>query len=1063
MIPLSLAQVRLWFLDLMGGPSSAYNVPVAVRLYGKLDVAALEAALGDVVARHESLRTVFFEVEGQPCQRILDVEIALPRMRLAVCYPAGAQEAVEAEAQVPLDLASGPPLRASLLEAGPGEHVLVLVMHHVAIDGWSIGPLMRDLAMAYAARIDGKAPAWARPVLYADYILRQRELLGREDDPGSVLSRQLEFWRGALAGLPEELGLPLDRVRPAATSLRGSRAKFGLDARLHAGLLAVARDCQATLFMVLQAALALTLSRSGAGQDVPIGSLVPGRTGQDLDDLVGSCGNTLVLRTDLSGDPSFRELVGRVRDADLVAFEHQDVPFERLVEEVNRVRRTASHPLFQVMLALQDNAEARLALPGLEVEFLDVRTGMVRHDLIWRLTETPWDGGDPRGVVGELEFATDLFDPATAEGLAARFVRVLEAVAADPGIQVGQIDVLAPEERELLLTRRNETGWPVPQVCLPDLFERQAARTPDALALLSGDKEVTYRQLNERANRLARLLAGRGAGPETLVAVALGRSADLVIVLLAVLKAGAAYLPVDPDYPADRIGYMLADADPAMLVTSRDLRPRLPGGRARMVVVDDPATVAQAAGLPGTDLGDGDRRSALDPRHPAYVIYTSGSTGRPKGVVVPHTGFASLAEGHVRYLRVGSGHRVAQFASASFDTFGWEWTMALLTGAALVMVPPERRLGAELAGFLADHNVTHVTLPPAVLATLGEGSVSAETVLVVAGEACPPEIMARWSAGRAMFNSYGPTETTIDATLWRCHPGAGKVAIGRPVVNTRVFVLDRWLGPVPAGVAGELYVAGVGLARGYLGRAGLTAGRFVACPFGAPGERMYRTGDLARWRADGELEYLGRVDDQIKINGFRIEPEEIAVALRAHPQLGDAVVVAHTGRMGNQQLVAYIVPKVGPGHRPSPGELRRFLSRTLPVYMMPAIFMPLAGIPLSLNGKIDRKQLPAPDSANQQQAYRESGTNADADSSAETDSSALDAVCRIWAEVLDLPAVMPEDNFLALGGDSIRAVKVMARCRQLGIDATSRGILLAEDVREFVESIQSSGGGSSHP
>lgn len=609
----------------------------------------------------------------------------------------------------------------------------------------------------------------------------------------------------------------------------------------------------------------------------------------------------------------------------------------------------------------------------------------------------------------------------------------------------------------------------IPQGCPPELFEMQTARTPDAVALLFGDKELTYRQLNERANRLAHHLVGLGVGPERLVVLAMPRSELLVVALLAVLKAGGAYLPVDPEWPTERIRMMLKDAGPACVLSVSGMR--LPGYAAPVVLLDQAEAAEPAATRPAANPTDADRVCPLTPRHPAYVMFTSGSTGRPKGVVIEHRALSAFvaAISSVTCFRPGKRHLAVM--SASFDFSIVELLIPLFYGATIVLAADaDLREPARLTALAREYAVTSAQGTPShwrlLLDAAGREALAGVRILC-GGEALHGSLGQELAAlGGEVVNLYGPTEATIAATSHLVRRGAaeqgdgarGPVPIGDPLPGYRAYVLDGELRPVAPGVTGELYIAGAGLARGYLNRPGLTSGRFVACPFGSAGERMYRTGDLARWLGNGELQYLGRVDDQVKINGFRIEPDEIATALRAHPQLRDAVLVAHTGRMGSQQLVAYVVPSAGSGHCPGPGELRRFLSRTLPVHMMPAVFIPLVKIPLSPSGKIDRKQLPAPDSASQQEARIEPGTVAAADGSARADRSALDAVCLIWAEVLDLPAVMPEDNFLALGGDSIHAIKVTARCRQLGLDATSRSILLAEDVREFVESIPFSGG-----
>ncbi|MFE2067200.1 non-ribosomal peptide synthase/polyketide synthase [Streptomyces sp. NPDC059467] len=875
-VPLSFAQRRLWFLHRMDSTAATYHISLALQLTGTLDRAALDEALADVVVRHESLRTVFPEVDGVPCQLVLDPAEARPRARPTEVSEAELFERLAEFARQPFDLEAEAPLRAELFALAPDKHVLLLVMHHIAGDGWSTGPLARDLAEAYAARCEGRAPHWpALPVQYADYTLWQRDLLGDATDPESRFAEQLDYWKGQLSDLPELLQLPADRPRPAVAGWRGDHVSLELSPELHAALVELARKSGASLFMVLQAALAALYTRLGAGTDIAIGSPIAGRTDEALDDLVGFFVNTLVLRTDTSGDPTFAELLDRVRETALSAYAHQDVPFEHLVEVLNPSRSLSHHPLFQTILAVQNAPMGRFSLPGLDVETYAVATGTAKFDLGVSLVEQFGPDGSPAGIVGAVEYATDLFDRSTVAALARRWTRLLEAVTADPDRSIGRVELLDADERHRLLEQGNATAREVAAVPVPQAFEAQVAATPDAVALVCGDAELTYRQLNARANRFAHALIARGAGPEQTVAVALPRSVESVVAVLGVLKAGAAYLPVDPAYPQARIAYMLEDARPALMV-------------------DDPALVTEVSAWPDTDPV-----VALDVRHPAYVIYTSGSTGRPKGVVVGHGGVASLVAGQIERFAIDPDSRVLQFASPSFDASVSEIYTALLRGAALVLPPTADPVAALTDPDLA---VTHVTVPPSVLAAVPEGSVQVST-LVVAGEACPPELVDRWASGRRMINAYGPTETTVCATMSDpLAPRAGVPPIGRPIVGARVYVLDERLRPVPTGVAGELYVAGAGLARGYLNRPGLTAGRFVACPFGA-GERMYRTGDLVRWLGDGQLEYVGRADDQVKVRGFRVEPGEVEAALAEHPAVARAAVLAQDDR-----LVGYVVP-----------------------------------------------------------------------------------------------------------------------------------------------------------
>ncbi|MFB8174112.1 amino acid adenylation domain-containing protein, partial [Kitasatospora purpeofusca] len=1709
-VPLSFAQRRLWFLGQLEGPSATYNIPVALRLTGELDRRAMAEALRDVTGRHEALRTVLPVADGEPFQRVLPLEECGFGLSVVEVAPQELDAAVAEAIGYAFDLTSETPLRATLFALGEAEHVLVMLVHHVAADGWSTAPLARDVSVAYAARVAGRVPDWAAlPVQYADYALWQRELLGSEDDPDSVLSGQVAYWREALAGVPEELVLPTDLARPAAPSHRGHSVGLDIPAGLHEGLLSVAREQGATLFMVLQAALAVTLNRIGAGTDIPIGAAIAGRTDEALNELVGFFVNTLVIRTDLSGDPTFGEVVERVRETGLRAFENQDVPFEKLVEELAPARSLARHPLFQVMLTLQNTAAAsgdgrseleQLELPGLRVGRQAAGTGVAKFDLGISLGETFDAQGAPAGLRGVMVATADLFDADTAERIAVWLARVLETVTAEPRTRLAAVAVLDEEERERVLTRgrtahqvqtvlatqpgvarvavverehdadagqrsrtdgggslvahvvpadpgadhaaladavrqfagdrlaedlvpsvvvrhtlpltpdgaldlaallaqddsgaadgnarasrgpatvqeeilclafahalglesvgvednffalgghsllavslveylrvrgvsisvrtllRNPTpaglagaagpvqvvvppnlipvdareitpgmlplveltgaeiervvakveggaanvadvyplaplqegmlfhhlmadrgtetdvymrpsvlgfdsrervdafldalreviqrhdiyrtafawegldepvqvvsrrvelpvqevvldpqgpdpeeqlaavggSWmdltraplmtvhiaaepggdrwlallrthhlvgdhtsrdvllgelrafmsgradalpaPLPfrdfvaqarlgtpreeheryfaellgdvtettapfgsldvhgdgtaavhcrvpldaevagrvrevarrqgvsaatvfhlawarvlaavsgredvvfgtvlfgrmnagagsdrvpglfmntlpvrvrldsrsagealdgmrsqlaellvhehaplslaqqasgmtggsplftsifnyrhseaaaqdggpglagvrlmrasdptnypvsvavddlgsgffltaeavapadaeRICallqaavtnltavledapqsrfaavgvlgeverrsvmeewndtalevasstLPGLFEERVGQAPAAVAVVADGVEVSYGELDARANRLARHLIGAGVGPESVVAVCLERGVDLMVSLLAVAKAGGAYMPVDPEYPAERIAYMVRDAASVLAVASRATAGVL-AGSVPSVVLDDAATVAELAGLSGEGVTDAERRSPLLAAHPAYVIYTSGSTGRPKGVLVSHAGVAHQVAGHLRWLGVGAGSRVGQFASAGFDTFGWEWFMALLSGAALVVIPQDRRLGEALPVFLAEQGVTHVTLPPAVLATLDAGSVDRDVVVVTAGEACPSEVMARWAEGRRMFNSYGPTETTVDATLWQCDPTSSVVAIGTPVVNTRVYVLDEYLQPVPVGVAGELYVAGAGLARGYLGRAGLTGERFVANPFGAPGERFYRTGDRARWTAEGQLVFAGRADDQVKIRGFRIEPGEVESVVVGHQDVAQAAVVVREDAPGDKRLVAYVVPaEDGTG-----GELAAvvaaFAAEWLPHYMVPAAVVVMDALPLTVNGKVDRKALPAPDSTGRAGAGRAPATVRE------------ELLCQAFAQVLGLDRVGVDDEFLALGGHSLLAMRLVSRVRAvLGVELPLR-------------------------
>ncbi|WP_051892658.1 amino acid adenylation domain-containing protein [Streptomyces erythrochromogenes] len=1034
-LPLSFAQQRLWLIDRMEGPSALYNLPLALRLTGPLDPDALELALGDLVARHEILRTLITDRDGEPRQRIVppaEARIPFERHTAAPADPAATLAECSA---TPFDLAAELPVRAHLFPLPADEHLFVLVLHHIAGDGWSMDPLLRDLAAAYAARCDGSAPGWRPlPVQYADYALWQRELLGDEEDHESLVSRQLAYWREALAGLPEELALPVDRPRRTDSGHHGDRVVLPLGAELHRALAGLAREHRVTMFMTLQAALAALLTRLGAGTDVPIGSVVAGRSDEALDDLVGFFVNTLVLRTDTSGDPTFTDLLHRVRETQLDAHAHQDVPFERLVEELNPARSLARHPLFQVMLLLQGAGraggpgEAPLDLAGLPATVEPVGGYAAKFDLSIAMGESFDADGAPAGLECAIDFATDLFDRETVESIAVRFGRLLTAVAARPDRPIGRADLLCAEERAELL--HGETQLPSAVPLLPAAFEAQAARTPDATALVAGDTRLSWAELNARADHLAHRLTAAGAGPQTVVALALPRSAESVIALLAVLKAGAASLPLDAGYPADRTAAMLADAAPALAVTCDGWPlPELLAGLP--VLAAAPADENDRPATPNPPP----RAAAADA---AYVIYTSGSTGRPKGVVVSHGAIASLLASHRSATgpigateREHGRSRVALTASLCFDA-SWDGLLWLIAGHELHLIGDEvRRDAAALVRHIEAESVDVVEVTPSYAEQLlDEGLLDAPAprVVLLGGEAVGQSLWDRLREAPATtaHNLYGPTESTVDA-LTQPFTATGRPTLGRSVLGTRAHVLDEYLAPVPAGVPGELYLAGAGLARGYLGRPALTAERFVADPY-APGERMYRTGDLVRRTRDGDLEYLGRTDQQVKIRGFRIEPGEIEHVLTRHPRILAATVTVHDDGTAGPRLVAHVVPD-GPLDR---AELRAFAAESLPGHMLPAAFVPLDALPLTASGKVDRRALPAPD-------FHAPATGRAPRTPYE------ERLCGLFAEVLGLPGpVSIDDGFFDLGGHSLLAMKLLGRIRTaFGADLGMRALFEA--------------------
>nr|QEO74771.1 AMP-dependent synthetase and ligase [uncultured bacterium] len=873
-VPLSFAQQRLWFLDRLSGPSPTYNIPWAWRLSGHVDTEALQLALGDVVAKHEVLRTLVVDDSGTPRQVVLDS--AEPVLNIETVADRDVPGRLAAAARYCFAIDKEIPVRAVLVSTATDSHVFMLLVHHIAGDGWSLPPLLSDLDAAYAARCAGREPALAPlPVQYADYTLWQREMLGDEGDPESILGRQAAFWRETLAGLPEELTLPTDRPRPPQSTNRGGNVSFVVPADVHRSLRELAHDSNASLFMVFQACLAALLTRIGAGTDIPLGSPIAGRTDHALDDLAGFFVNTLVLRTDTGGDPTFRELIGRVREVDLAAYAHQDLPFERLVEIINPARSLARHPLFQVMIALYHESGDAERVLGLAADWQDTGLRQAKFDLSFDLIEK--HGVD--GIEADIEYSVDLFDEDTVRTLATRFVRLVTAVVAEPDRPISHVDVLDPAERLRILGEWGTSSTVDGLRTIPELFAAQVAATPDAPALSDDNSALTFAELDERTTRLARKLAAAGAGPERVVAIALPRSAKVFEAMLAVLKSGAAYLPIEPGQPAGRIAELLDDAKPVLLLTSADVE--LPGDGPRRILIEAADELPEATPVPP------------QPQHPVYVIYTSGSTGKPKGVVVPHAALANLFHSHreTLYRPAGRRMRVGHAWAFSFDA-SWQPQLWLLDGHEVYVVDDEtRRDPVRLAALVREQGLGFIELTPShftQIAAAGviDGDDCALPVVGVGGEAISQQLWEQFRAlpGTEAYNLYGPTECTVDSLVGRARD-ADRPVVGRPVHGARAYVLDSGLQPVPAGVTGELYIAGAGLARGYLGRPGETAGRFVADPFGPPGERMYRTGDLVRWR-DGQLEYLGRADDQVKIRGFRVEPGEIEAALTRHDASG---------------------------------------------------------------------------------------------------------------------------------------------------------------------------------
>ncbi|MGO1056203.1 amino acid adenylation domain-containing protein [Crossiella sp. CA198] len=1012
--PASFPQTGMWFEEKLRGPSTSYGLPLGVRVRGPVDLDALRAAFGDVVARHEALRTLLIEgPDGLPVQRILSPAEA--RTRLTVSTVDDLSTAATHTFRLDTEL----PVRVSLARTGEQEWEFVLLLHHTAADEWSFGPLLATLGEAYAARVAGRAPEWPEPpVRYTDFAVWQREILGSRAEADSVASRQLDYWARTLAGSPEELSLPTDRPRPAEASHRGGLVQFHLSQELLAGMRALSASHGVSVFMVLHAALAALLRKLGAGTDIPLGSPITGRADADLEDLVGLFANTLVLRTDLSGDPSFTELLGRVRAADLDAFAHADVPFDWVVERVAPERSLSRHPLFQVMLIHQRADDLELQLPGLTTEPFLPGTGGVKFDLDLYFTETA-----AAGVDGFAVYAKDLFDQDTVRGLIDRLELLLRAVLAGPDHPLSTVDIMSAAELTAVTTGGNNTAADLTAPTPAALFAAQVARTPEATAVLAGTGTLTYAELDRRAEALADALAARGAGPEQVVALALPRTAELVVALLAIVKTGAAYLPVDLGYPRDRVELMLADAQPAITVCQPEF--------------------AAGFGLTGTcsPTATGPARAAvaIQGGHPAYLVFTSGSTGRPKAV----TGTQSALANRLDWGRgLAGGVRIAK-SSLSFIDGSTELLGGLVAGDTVVLADDAAVSDpAALIELIDRHAVDLVTVVPsllsALLRTAPADSLGSVRTWITSGEALSAELAeqagARWPLAR-LVNLYGCSEAAGDSLAQVGSLGAGSVPIGLPVANTQAYVLDEALRPVPPGVAGELYLAGHGLARGYLGQPGRTAERFLANPFGPPGARLYRTGDRARRRRDGVLDFLGRADSQVKIRGFRIEPGEIEAALTAEPEVDKSVVIARPGPGGALRLIGYLVP--APGAQLDLTALRARLATRLPDYLVPALLVELAEFPKNPNGKLDRAKLPDP--APQTATGTEPAT--------ETETT----LARLFAEQLGLATVGVHDSFFSLGGDSISAALLVAKAKEAGLALSVREVFKHRTVAALAE------------
>ncbi|WP_309094585.1 non-ribosomal peptide synthetase [Streptomyces sp.] len=1034
-LPLSYAQSRMWLLQQLDPACPAYNVCLAIRLRGPLDAHALRTALAGLLARHEVLRTRYPAADDGTPHQVVDTTAEL-RFGTADLHGLPAEERdrqaadlARAASATPFDLTADHPLRAVLVRRDDHDHTLVLTVHHIAWDGGTFNALSRDLSALYRAALRGEDDGLAElPAQYADFALWQRTAFTDER-----LSGHLEHWRTTLLPPPRPLDLPTDAPRTPRPTAHGDRRFHTFAPEVTERLTAFARTAGATPFMVLLAGLAALLHRLTGATDIPVGSAVMNRDLPGLDQLIGNFGNTLALRADLDGDPGTGELVERVRALCTEAYAHQDMPFDLLVERLRPERHPGRAVWFDVMLLFLTQGLQGPRLPGVSAEWETVHNGTTQFDLSLEAFLT---GGQLRI---EATYRSALFTPETVDRLLHRLETLLAAGLADPELPVSRLPLMPATEEQQVLGEWNATARPVPGTTLAALLTEQAARTPDAPALTHEDGTLGHAALHARANRLARLLIAHGAGPEHRVAVALDRGPDLVVALLAVLQAGAAYVPLDTGYPAERLTVMIEDAAPALVLTSSGTADRVPACAVPTLLLDEPSVRERLATHAPAPVTDAERLAPLRPGHPAYVIFTSGSTGRPKGVVVPHAAIVNRLLWMQDTYRLGPEDRVLQKTPAGFDVSVWEFFWPLVTGAALVLARPDgHRDPAHLATLIREQRVTTAHFVPSMLRVFLDDPAAAHARgvlrrIVCSGEALPADLAercARLLPGTDLHNLYGPTEAAVDVTAWSCADGtrsaSGSVPIGRPVWNTRTLVLDAALRPVPPGVAGELYLAGTQLARGYLARPALTAARFVADPYGPPGSRLYRTGDVVRWTAHGALEFLGRADDQVKIRGFRVEPGETEAALASLPGVSQAAVTVRRDAHGEPRLVAYAVP--GPGSRPEPLGVRRDLARTLPDHQVPSAVVLLDALPLTPNGKLDRAALPGPDLSALTTATAPR-TQAEA------------TLCRLFAELLGLPSVGVHDAFFALGGHSLLATRLVARVRaEHGVDLPLRAV-----------------------
>jgi amino acid adenylation domain-containing protein len=1044
--PLSFAQQRLWFLDQLEPDSGLYNIPIALRLSGPLDVAALRKTLDAIVARHEVLRTTFAAVDGVPAQIIgRERPVELRVTDVGRLPTPEVEKLLREESSRPFDLSSDLPLRAALLKLEAEEHILLVVMHHIASDGWSMGAFYRELSIFYEAFCRGGVASLPElPIQYADFTVWQRHWL-----QGEVLEKQLAYWKQQLSDIPV-LDLPTDQPRPAMQTFRGARQSLALPKALSDEIQALSRREGATLFMTLLAGFQTLLHRYTGQDDFVVGSPIAGRNRAEVEGLIGLFINTLVFRGDLSGDPSFRELLARARKTALDAYEHQDLPFEKLVEELNPDRDLSRSPLFQVMLAFQTMPGNLLALPGLGVSPVELGGETAKFDLTLSVREAAG------ALTATVEYSTDLFEPATVRRMLERFQILLEGVVANPEQRLSRLPILTEAERREILVDWNDTARDYPKgQCVQEFFERQVERAPDAVAVSFDKKQLTYRELNRRANQLAHYLRKLGVEPVTRIAVYMERSLEMVVGLLGILKAGATYVPLDVDYPNERVSFMLGDSQTKFLLTQKQFSDKLPEWRGKIVCLDPDWKTFSCE--PDDNPAGGATAENL-----AYVIYTSGSTGTPKGVAIPHRAITRLVI-NSDYVGVKPDDCVAQASNCSFDAATFEIWGALLNGARLVGIRGDVLLSPkEFAVQIEKERISILFLTTALFNEMSRQIPAAFKSLhhlLFGGEAVDPGCVAailQNGPPERLLHVYGPTETTTFAS-WHLvksvGPGTATIPIGRPIAHTEIYLLDRYLNPVPIGVPGELHIGGDGLARGYLNHPELTAEKFIPHPFSDdPKARLYKTGDLGRYLADGDIEFLGRMDNQVKIRGFRVEPGEIEAVLGQHPGVRQAVVIAQDevfnrkskieNLKSGKRLVAYVAASRAP--TPTAAELRDFLKKKLPDYMIPSAFVFLESFPLTPNGKVDRRALPDPgETAPDHRVYVAPSGLIEQE------------LARIWEELLSVRPIGVDDDFFDLGGHSLLAVQMVHRIEQAcGQRLPLTTLLAGPTIRHLAEALR---------